>query len=208
MHSFGGKRLQQASTDCLPTALLATSVLLNFRHCHGQLSSLGPPSLENQHLVETTTRGVRVFLPRRANQIARPLSGVWPWTPRCTLPRRLCRVSQQQSYRYGVLAVNFLISAIIFWKNTQLVYQGKFLPWQAMQCMLAPSTGRNFCLQARLAPVIFLHSSMASTFMITLRTNAAFDCGSFLFVLACLSSPLQWCTTTEPCVCSQLYTSK
>ena len=121
MHSFGGKRLQQASTDCLPTALLATSVLLNFRHCHGQLSSLGPPSLENQHLVETTTRGVRVFLPRRANQIARPLSGVWPWTPRCRLPRRLCRVSQQQqqSYRYGVLAVNFLISAIIFWKNTQ-----------------------------------------------------------------------------------------
>ncbi len=87
---------------------------------------------------------------------------------------------QSFSYRYGVLAVNFLISAIIFWKNTQCCTGGQFCHGKIPSHLHSGATNTKLCTGF---PVIFLHSSMASTFMITSRTNAAFDCGSFLLVL-------------------------
>ena len=90
------------------------------------------------------------------------------------------RLLQSFSYRYGVLAVNFLISAIIFWKNTQWCTGGQFCHGKIPSRLHSGATNTKLCTGF---PVIFLHSSMASTFMITSRTNAAFDCGSFLFVL-------------------------
>ena len=76
------------------------------------------------------------------------------------------------SSQFSYLGHNFLEKHTV-----SLLWQ--FCHGNAVQCMPPAATAARACL----APVIFLHSSMASTFMITSRTNAAFDCGSFLFVL-------------------------